>query len=98
MAITYTSGIWAVKDGHDDEFVAAWSEFVDYTREMDGAGTFRLLRDVDRPGRFMSFGDWESHAAQEAWKQTDEFSARMRRVLEHAELESSTYELVTEVA
>jgi heme-degrading monooxygenase HmoA len=55
-----------------------------------------LLRDVEQPGRFMSFGDWESLDASRPGRSRKEFAARMRRVREHADLTPSTYELVSE--
>jgi heme-degrading monooxygenase HmoA len=99
MANTYTSGVWAVKPGQDDDFVAAWNEFVKSAAEMPGSGTFRLLRDLDRPGRFMSFADWESFDAQQAWRQHPEFAKQIARAQAHCEdFHSKTYEVVAEVS
>ena len=98
MSEVYTSGLWQVKSGHEDNFVAAWKEFVAWGSEQPGSGRFRLVRDVDHPGRFLSFAPWESFEAQGAWRDTDEFVSRLERVRDHVEsFESSTYELVTEV-
>ena len=49
MTETYTSGTWIVKPGEEDDFVAAWREFVTWAAELDGHGTFRLVRDLDNP-------------------------------------------------
>jgi heme-degrading monooxygenase HmoA len=99
MSEIYTSGLWQVKPGEEDDFVAAWKDFVAWGSEQPGSGTFRLARNVDDPGRFMSFAPWVSFEAQRAWRETDEFDARLGRVKDHVEtFESSTYELVTEVA
>jgi heme-degrading monooxygenase HmoA len=66
---------------------------------MPGSGTFRLLRDLDRPGRFMSFADWESFDAQRAWRQHPQFAERIARAQAHCEdFESTTYEVVTQVS
>lgn len=98
MAETYTSGLWTVKEGHEDDFVAAWTDFVSWARDQPGSRTFRLVRDLDDSRRYLSFAPWESFEAQAAWKQTDEFAARMRRVREHVDsFEPSTYELIAEV-
>jgi heme-degrading monooxygenase HmoA len=98
MAETYTSGLWTVKPGHEDDFVAAWTDFVGWAAEQPGSGTFRLARDVDDGRRYMSFAPWESLEAQRAWKQTDQFATRMRKVQEHVDsFEPSTYELVVEL-
>jgi heme-degrading monooxygenase HmoA len=83
-----------VEPGREDDFVAAWREFVGWASEQRGSGMFRLVRDVEHPGRFMSFVPWESFEAQRAWKESDEFAARLRRVRDHVEsFEPSTYEL-----
>lgn len=98
MAETYTSGLWHVKQGHQDAFVAAWTDFVTWAGEQPGSGTFRLAQDVEDRSRYLSFAPWESFEAQRDWKQTAEFSTRMRRVQEHVEgFEPATYELVVEV-
>ena len=99
MAETYTSGMWRVKPGREEDFVAAWTDFVKWASEQPGSGTFRLVRDVDDPACYMSFAPWESFETQRHWKQTDEFATRMHRVREHVDsFEPSTYELVVEVS
>ena len=40
---------------------------------FSGSGTFRLVRDLEVPGRCMSFAPWESFEAQRAWKEDPEF-------------------------
>jgi heme-degrading monooxygenase HmoA len=98
MAETYTSGSWTVKPGEEEEFVAAWTEFVTWASEMPGSGTFDLVRDVDEPSHFMSFGLWESHDAQHAWKEQPDFPERIGRVRAHCDdFHPSVFELVTTV-
>jgi heme-degrading monooxygenase HmoA len=98
MAETYTSGLWVVKPGEEDAFVQAWTAFVTWASTMSGSGTFRLVRDLDNPGRYMSFAPWDSFEAQAAWKQTPEFRESIGRVRSHCEsFEPSTHELVTVV-
>jgi heme-degrading monooxygenase HmoA len=95
---TYTSGIWVVKDGEEDEFVAAWRDFVSWGSTWPGSGTFRLVRDIDEPGRYTSFAPWESFDAQQAWKQSPEFPERIGRVRRHTtEFTPAVLELVTTV-
>ena len=67
MTETYTSGTWRVKAGAEDAFVAEWTSFVRWATEMPGSGTFRLVRDVDEPGVYMSFAPWESFESQRDW-------------------------------
>jgi heme-degrading monooxygenase HmoA len=98
MPETYTSGVWLVKPGEEEDFVAAWREFAAWGQTMPGCGTLRLVRDVENPSRFMSFGPWESFEAQRAWKEHDEFRERMMRVRRHVDdFTPVTYELVTQV-
>ena len=99
MAETYTSGTWIVKPGAEDAFVQAWTEFVTWGAGMAGSGTFRLIRDLDVPGRYVSFAPWESFEAQQAWKEQPEFRERIGRVRSHCEdFQPSTHELVVDVS
>jgi len=57
----YTLGAWRVKDGKQDEFVAAWQALGTYFSALPhppGEGT--LLQSVDEPLQFYSFGPWQS--------------------------------------
>jgi heme-degrading monooxygenase HmoA len=95
---TYTSGLWLVREGQEDAFVAAWKEFTAWAATMPGSGTLRLVRDVDAPRKYMSFAPWDSFESQRAWKATPEFRERMGRVQEHVEeFVPSVYEVVAEV-
>jgi heme-degrading monooxygenase HmoA len=99
MTETYTSGTWVVKPGEEDAFVREWTAFVAWGSSMPGSGAFRLVRDVDRPSIYMSFGPWVSFDAQRAWKELPEFRERIGRVRSHCEdFQPATYELITHVA
>src|SRR5689334_16597878 len=99
MAVTYTSGAWTVKSGANDDFVAAWKEFVEWAAGMPGSQTFRLVRDTQSPQRYLSMGRWDSSEAQNAWRQQPEFMERLDRVRAHCDdFQTTTYELVTEVS
>ena len=98
MTETYTSGVWIVKDGEEEDFVREWSDFVDWASGFAGSGTFRLVRDLDHPGTYMSFAPWDSFDAQSAWKEQPEFRERIMRVRRYCEdFQPSTHELVTQV-
>jgi heme-degrading monooxygenase HmoA len=98
MAVPYTLGVWQVKPGRADEFVAAWTEFAEWTSaKVEGAGRGQLLRDTVDEHRFVSFGPWESHEAIAKWRADpgwQERVARMRELLDG--LEASTLELVSD--
>jgi heme-degrading monooxygenase HmoA len=98
MSVPYTHGIWQVKPGRADEFVAAWTAFADWTiANVEGAGWGKLLRDPEHEDRFVSFGPWASLEAIEAWRNLDgwkEHVARIRELL--VSFEPSTLEPVVE--
>ena len=99
MAEIYTSGVWVVKPGEEDDFVTAWKELVALGAEMPESGRFRLLRDAEQPGRFMSFAPWESLDAVQARTRHPEFAERMGRASAHCDdFKSTTYKLVAEVS
>ncbi len=98
MAETYTSGRWLVRPGEEDAFLQAWTEFVEWGSGFSGSGTFRLVRDLEVPGQYVSFCPWESFDAQQAWKEDPEFRERLGRARGHCEeFEPSTLELAVEV-
>jgi quinol monooxygenase YgiN len=96
----YTSGVWNAKAGSEDEFARGWQASVDRTSLEHPGVVFRLLRDADRPGRFISIvGPWrnreqiESVRASEAFKES---ISAMSDVLDSYEI--SAYELAVEVS
>lgn len=92
----YTSGVWHVKPGREDEFVDAWTEFARWTSEhVPGSRRAVLVRDVTDPRRFISFGPWESETAIAAWREMDGFRQRIGRIRDLLErFDASTLELV----
>lgn len=85
MSTVYTSGSWIPKPGGEETFVAAWKEFAAWASSMPGAGRLQLIRDLDEPERFVSFGAWEHIEQVRAWKSSPEFRGRMARVQEHVD-------------
>lgn len=85
MARVYTHGRWAVKEGQEETFQAAWQEFAEWTNaEISGAvaGEARLLQSLDDPTLFLSFGPWDSLEAVQAWRADDGFQERVGRIRE----------------
>ena len=71
----YSSAEWQVRSGSEDEFVAAWNEFIRWTvDDRPGARTFHLLRDAKDPNHFVSFGSWDSMEDLRAWGQQEAFA------------------------
>ena len=85
MSTVYTSGTWKPSPGREDAFVEAWKQFAAWASQMPGAGTLHLVRDLEQPERFMSFGDWENIEQVRDWKSSPEFRERMARVLQHVD-------------
>jgi heme-degrading monooxygenase HmoA len=99
MTKTFSSGMWTVKSGEEDAFVEDWKKFVSWAAELPGSGDFRLLHDIDQPNRFVSFGSWEDHDAQNAWTQHPEFAERLGRVRAHCDdFKPSSYALSAEIS
>jgi heme-degrading monooxygenase HmoA len=85
MSAIYTTGSWKPNHGSEEAFVEAWAKFAGWASSMPGAGTLQLVRDLNEPGRYVSFGDWESIDQVRDWKSSPEFSERMARVLQHVD-------------
>lgn len=99
MTEIYTVGIWTVKAGREEEFVAAWRAMGEATIGEFPAAHGRLLRDIDNPGRFVSFGPWNSLETVDAWRASTPFKeggARIRELLDA--FEPGTYEMSVEVS
>jgi heme-degrading monooxygenase HmoA len=96
----YTSGVWVVKKGHEDEFVRRWQASVDQLALQYPGITFRLLRDVDQPQRFVSIGGaWrnpEQIAVARSLPSYQEAMKEVEAVLASGEV--STFELAAEVS
>jgi len=71
----FTSGAWQVKTGQEDEFVRRWTEFTQWAqREASGAQGFVLIRQMDDPRHFVSFGSWDGKEAVDRWRSSPDFT------------------------
>ena len=86
----YTLARWRVRAGHGDAFVAAWHDLAAFflsLKQPPRWGT--LLRSVDDPLLFYSFGPWpstETIAAMRADPGTPAAIGRLTALCEEAEL------------
>jgi heme-degrading monooxygenase HmoA len=73
----YTYADWLIVAGREDEFVEAWTQFVDWSLE-DGSGALggMLLRDSSDPRRFISIGPWTSAEAAQSFFTSPELQQR----------------------
>jgi heme-degrading monooxygenase HmoA len=80
MTEVYTAGVWTVKAGREEEFIRLWRRLGERTLEdfPDAAGT--LLRDRDRPNRFISFGPWASVEEVQRWRASPAFRETVREL------------------
>ena len=96
----YTSGVWVVKKGREDEFTRRWQESADRLA-LDVPGVkFMLLRDRENPRRFVSLGEgWRNPDQIEAAREKPEFQDAMKsiwHVLDSGEL--ATLDLIASVS
>jgi heme-degrading monooxygenase HmoA len=97
VAGPYTHTNWVVKEGREAEFVERWSEWADWSRRQGLAAHAMLLRDVDDPRRFVSFGPWESMQAVRGWRALAGYQERVTKLREVVdEFEPRTLEVVAE--
>jgi quinol monooxygenase YgiN len=86
MSQPHTFGVWIVKPGREDDFVAGWRELAEWTAaNSPGAGSSRLLQDEDQPQRFISIGAWDDRDAMAASRSQlglQERIAKLREMLE----------------
>jgi heme-degrading monooxygenase HmoA len=95
VAEPYTSTTWIVKPGQEDEFVRRWTEFAEWSAGQGLAAPAMLLRDVDEPTRFVSFGPWEDIQMIWRWRGLTGFQERVASLNEVlVSFEPRTLELV----
>jgi quinol monooxygenase YgiN len=96
----YTSGVWIVKKGREDEFARRWQESADGLSLDFPDVTFRLLRDRENPQRYISLGEgWRTAEQIESARSSPSFQDSMAavwRMLESGDI--STLDLVAEIS
>jgi heme-degrading monooxygenase HmoA len=74
MGEHFASGNWHVTKGKEKEFVAAWTEFLQWTRKTQPGMTRAMLtRDTADTRHFQSVSEWEDTKSRDAWKQSTDF-------------------------
>ncbi len=80
----YTLAMWRVRPGLEEEFIRAWREDLsEYFLSLPGAIGGTLLRSVEDPTVFYSFGPWrslEDVRAMRADPRTPEVLGRVRQL------------------
>jgi heme-degrading monooxygenase HmoA len=93
----YSHTVWIVKPGQEEEFVRRWSAFEEWSAAEGLSARGKLLRDVDDPRRFISFGPWETLQAIRRWRMLPQFQEHARRLGEVLErFDAHTLEEIVE--
>lgn len=77
---SFTTGIWNVKKGKEQEFINAWKEIAEWTFNNMDNGSARLLQDSKDQSRFVSVGQWMSENNIQKWRDTDEFKKALEKI------------------
>lgn len=81
MSQPYSYGVWIVKPGREEDFVAGWREMAEWTAaNAPGAGIGRLFQDENQPGRFISVARWDDKDAIAAWRSQLGFQERIAKL------------------
>lgn len=93
----YTSGDWYVKAGREEDFANKWQEIAGATTaEIEATAPQILLRDVEDPRHFRTFGRWENEEAIVRWRDGSVFGARIGELYELLEVAApSVFDIVT---
>jgi hypothetical protein len=82
----YTFGVWRAKEGREDELVERWKQVGDAFNELPAPpGTGTLIRSVDDPRLFYSFGPWPSLEAIQAMREFERARVAIGRMQEVCE-------------
>jgi heme-degrading monooxygenase HmoA len=84
MAV-YTVGLWKVKPGEEDAFVAAWRDMATATTNEHAGASAVLLRDRNTPNLFISAGPWDSLKQIEEWRASKTFTSGVGTIRPHLE-------------
>jgi quinol monooxygenase YgiN len=96
----YTSGVWVVKEGREEEFTRRWQESTDHLTLEFPDVKFMLFRDRENPRRFVSLGEgWRNADQIDVAQSTPQFQDAMAsiwRVLDSGEV--GTLDLIASVS
>jgi heme-degrading monooxygenase HmoA len=89
MGTAYTCAIWRTMPGRSAEFMARWSQLASWAMdEFPGRQPPVLLRNIEEPDSFVSFGAWESQEEIDLFRNHPEFKRHIDDL--HDLLESFT--------
>ncbi|MCH6469855.1 antibiotic biosynthesis monooxygenase family protein [Sinomonas terrae] len=78
MADAYASGRWHVQPGKEEEFIARWREFLEWTQQHHPAMVdSSLLQEVTTSTEFVSFSEWKDAESRDQWKRDPGFAEKI---------------------
>jgi heme-degrading monooxygenase HmoA len=97
MGETYSHTTWRVRPGMDAAFIERWGEWAEWSHRQGLGAHARLLRDVENPDTYVSFGAWASIDTVGSWRSLAGYHERVASLREVvASFEPHTFELVAE--
>jgi heme-degrading monooxygenase HmoA len=97
MADTYSHTTWRVERGREAEFVRRWEEWAEWSHRQGLGAHARLLRDLESPETYVSFGPWANIDAVRSWRSLAGYHERVARLREVVvSFEPRTFELVAD--
>ena len=87
-----------MKPDLEDEFVQRWTEWAEWSHRQGLDAPALLLRDLENPRTFISFGPWQSVTAIKNWRALAGYHERVGRLREVVEgFEPQTLEITARV-
>ena len=86
MSEVWTHGTWTVRAGRESDFVRLWEQLGDWTVKAFPGARGTLLRDMERPNVFISFGPWPDRETAARWRASEEFQRHVAAIRETLEL------------
>jgi len=72
--VVFAFGYFTVKPGSEEPFLEKWQHFAQWTlNHAKGARWMYMVRDLEDPQLFVSFGPWESPESVTEWRQSSRF-------------------------
>ena len=96
----YTVGMWRVKPGQEEEFIAAWRALGEIFRGLPQppVGKGLLVQSVADPALYYSFGPWRSLEDIQAMSQSAQVQAGLEALARHCtEAQPGAYRVVAEL-
>ena len=74
----WASGNWTVSEGREEEFIAAWKDWLGWSSQnIDGFVSATLIREIANPRHFVSFSPWRDAGTRDAWKSSGGFAEKL---------------------